>query len=413
VNVLSFGTFNFLNERTSDLDLTIIMPCLNEAETLASCISKAQSWSVSSGLNVEILIADNGSTDESRTIAIQLGARVVSVDERGYGAALTAGCRSALGRWIVMGDADDSYDFTSLNDFVSKLREGYDLVLGNRFLGGIKPGAMPWKNRYIGNPILSSVGRVLFSSNLGDFHCGLRAFTKAAFFRMDLRTSGMEFATEMVVKATMMKMKISEVPTTLSRDGRNRPPHLRPWRDGWRHLRFMLLMSPRWLFLAPGFGLVGFLGLVYLRIYLGPWDVAGATLDVRTLFFTQVGISLGIMLFLSGLISREIGVRDQLFRFSDVNERRIYQRLMTIRPLVGFCLMLLGFVTSLDAFVAWGDLGFNDIEGLQLLRKVSLATLFLSNGGIILTFSLLGSFISLPTRKISYSDELAASSREK
>jgi glycosyltransferase involved in cell wall biosynthesis len=413
VNVLSFGAINILDERTSDLDLTIIMPCLNEAETLASCISKAQSWSVSSGLNVEILIADNGSTDESRTIAIQLGARVVSVDERGYGAALTAGCRSALGRWIVMGDADDSYDFTSLNDFVSKLREGYDLVLGNRFLGGIKPGAMPWKNRYIGNPILSSVGRVLFSSNLGDFHCGLRAFTKAAFFRMDLRTSGMEFATEMVVKATMMKMKISEVPTTLSRDGRNRPPHLRPWRDGWRHLRFMLLMSPRWLFLAPGLGLVGFLGLVYLRIYLGPWDVAGATLDVRTLFFTQVGISLGIMLFLSGLISREIGVRDQLFRFSDVNERRIYQRLMTIRPLVGFCLMLLGFVTSLDAFVAWGDLGFNDIEGLQLLRKVSLATLFLSNGGIILTFSLLGSFISLPTRKISYSNELAASSREK
>ena len=234
------------------MQLTILMPCLNEAETLALCINKANAWALHSGIQTEVLIADNSSTDGSQAIAESLGARVIPVKQRGYGSALFYGCMVARGEWIIMGDADDSYDFSNLDSFIQKLREGFDLVMGNRFLGGIAPGAMPWKNRYIGNPILTWVGRLLFKCRAKDFHCGLRGFRKDAFLRMDLRTTGMEFASEMVIKANLFGMRIAEVPTTLSKDGRSRPPHLRPWRDGWRHLRFMLLFSPLWLFLYQG-----------------------------------------------------------------------------------------------------------------------------------------------------------------
>jgi glycosyltransferase involved in cell wall biosynthesis len=227
------------------MQLTILMPCLNEAETLALCINKANTWASHSGIQTEVLIADNGSTDGSQAIAASLGARVIPVQQRGYGSALSHGCMAAKGEWIIMGDSDDSYDFSNLDPFIQQLREGFDLVMGNRFLGGIVPGAMPWKNRYIGNPILTWVGRLLFKCPAKDFHCGLRGFRKDAFLRMDLRTTGMEFASEMVIKANLFGMCITEVPTTLSKDGRSRPPHLRPWRDGWRHLRFMLLFSPR------------------------------------------------------------------------------------------------------------------------------------------------------------------------
>jgi glycosyltransferase involved in cell wall biosynthesis len=233
-----------------DIELSIVMPCLNEAETLESCIVKAQGFLASASIRGEVVIGDNGSTDGSREIAQRNGARVVDVTVRGYGAALHAACTAASGRYIIMGDSDDSYDFANLDAFVLKLREGYDLVMGNRFKGEIKPGAMPWKNRYIGNPVLSHIGRRLFSSELGDFHCGLRGFSKTAFEAMDLRTTGMEFASEMAIKATLMKMRIAEAPAVLSRDGRSRRPHLRPYRDGWRHLRFMvrlkLLPEPRW-----------------------------------------------------------------------------------------------------------------------------------------------------------------------
>ena len=234
------------------MKLTILMPCLNEAETLALCINKANAWALHSGIQTEVLIADNSSTDGSQAIAESLGARVIPVKQRGYGSALFYGCMVARGEWIIMGDADDSYDFSNLDSFIQKLREGFDLVMGNRFLGGIAPGAMPWKNRYIGNPILTWVGRLLFKCPAKDFHCGLRGFRKDAFLRMDLRTTGMEFASEMVIKANLFGMRIVEVSTTLSKDGRSRPPHLRPWRDGWRHLRFMLLFSPLWLFLYQG-----------------------------------------------------------------------------------------------------------------------------------------------------------------
>lgn len=234
------------------MKLTILMPCLNEAETLETCIQKAHNWLSRTGTDGEVLIADNGSTDGSQAIARKNGARVVDVPIRGYGSALYYGCLDARGKYIIMGDSDDSYDFNHLDVFIQKLDAGFDLVMGNRFLGGIAPGAMPWKNRYIGNPVLSFIGRALFQCPAKDFHCGLRGVRKDAFLRMDLRTTGMEFASEMVIKANLFGMKIAEVPTTLSKDGRTRPPHLRPWRDGWRHLRFMMLFSPRWLFLIPG-----------------------------------------------------------------------------------------------------------------------------------------------------------------
>lgn len=236
----------------SDLELTILMPCLNEAATVGRCVQKARACIERLGLQAEVLVADNGSTDGSIQLAEQAGARVVHVAARGYGAALYHGVMASRGRAIVMGDADDSYDFSRLDPFVDHLRRGVDLVMGNRFLGGIRPGAMPWKNRYIGNPLLSAIGRRFFRSAIGDFHCGLRGFSRAAFDRMNLRTTGMEFASEMVIKATLVGLTITEVPTTLDKDGRGRAPHLRPWRDGWRHLRFMLLYCPRWLFLYPG-----------------------------------------------------------------------------------------------------------------------------------------------------------------
>src|SRR5215469_7137650 len=241
---------------TSDaVELTIVMPCLNEAETLERCISKARTGIQRAGVRGEVVVADNGSTDGSDAIAEKLGARVVHVTDKGYGSALRGGIRAALGKWIIMGDADDSYDFSELDGFVSKLRGGCELVMGCRLPSGggkIMPNAMPLKNRWLGNPALSFIGRLFFKSPARDFHCGLRAFTRAAFEKMDLQTTGMEFASEMVIKATLKRFKIAEVPITLYKDGRSRPPHLKPWRDGWRHLRFMLLFSPRWLFLIPG-----------------------------------------------------------------------------------------------------------------------------------------------------------------
>src|SRR4026208_2626990 len=237
-------------------ELSILMPCLNEAETLATCIKKAQKALESLNVRGEVVIADNGSTDGSPEIAASLGARVVHVAEKGYGSALLGGLNAARGKYIIMGDADDSYDFTNLGPFLEKLRAGYDLVMGNRFKGGIAPPAMPPLHKYLGNPVLTGIGRLFFRSPCGDFHCGLRGFKKEAVMNLDLRTTGMEFASEMVVKATLHKMRITEVPTTLSPDGRSRAPHLRSWRDGWRHLRFLFLYSPRWLFLYPGLLLI-------------------------------------------------------------------------------------------------------------------------------------------------------------
>jgi Glycosyl transferase family 2 len=300
----------------STLQLTILMPCLNEAETLARCIRKAQLGLQGAGVTGEILIADNGSTDGSIQIAESLGARVVLVREKGYGSALRGGIEAAAGQWIIMGDSDDSYDFSDITGFVQKFRDGYDLVMGCRMPRGggtIMPGAMPWKNRWIGNPVLSFVGRLLFKGPAHDFHCGLRGFTREGYTRMALQTTGMEFASEMVISAILKGLRITEVPITLHPDGRSRPPHLKPWRDGWRHLRFMLIYSPRWLFLIPGLlltvagGLVGGVlttgGLAWgtVKFEAGTLMMAGmaAIVGVQTVafaFFTKVfAISEGLL----------------------------------------------------------------------------------------------------------------------
>ncbi len=238
------------------MELTILMPCLNEAETLAQCIAKAKQFLTGENIDGEILISDNGSTDQSCELAQALGARVINVPVRGYGAALRAGIDAAQGKYIIMGDADASYDFATLNEFMVKLREGNELVMGNRFKGGIKPGAMPFLNRYLGNPVLSFLGRFLFKSPIGDFHCGLRAIARDAANRLQLQSNGMEFASEMVIKSSLKKIKIAEVPTILSPDGRSRPPHLRKWRDGWRHLHLLLSLSPPVTCLIAGFQII-------------------------------------------------------------------------------------------------------------------------------------------------------------
>src|SRR5271154_4281876 len=281
------------------IELTILMPCLNEAETLARCIEKAKIGIQKSGVRGEILIADNGSTDGSQAIAEKSGVRLVPVKEKGYGSALTGGVRAASGKWIIMGDADDSYDFSDVNGFVKKFQAGDELIMGCRLsVGGgtISPGAMPWKNRWIGNPILSFIGRLFFKCPAHDFHAGLRGFTKTAFGKMDLQTTGMEFASEMVIKSTLKGLKISEVPITLYKDGRSRPPHLKPWRDGWRHLRFMLLFSPRWLFLVPGLALSA-LGIIFAAtLSFTDIKIGGVLLNVGTLVMACMTVIVGFQL---------------------------------------------------------------------------------------------------------------------
>ncbi len=290
--------------KPEEIEVSILMPCLNEAETLANCIRKAQQAISAHNLKAEILIADNGSTDGSQALAERLGARVVQVTEKGYGSALRGGIEAARAKYIVMGDSDDSYDFSAIYPFIEKLRAGADLVMGNRFRGGIRPGAMPWKHRWIGNPALTGIGRLFFHCPAGDFHCGLRAFSKAAYQRMGLQTTGMEFASEMVIKSTLQGLSIAETPTILYKDGRSRPPHLRSWRDGWRHLRFMLLFSPRWLFLWPG-ALCFLAGVVAsLLLMRGPLRIAGVGFDIHTLLVAGFACLLGNQLIVFGVFTK-------------------------------------------------------------------------------------------------------------
>ena len=380
------------------MQLTILMPCLNEAETLAICISKAQSWINKSNIEAEIVIADNGSTDGSQAIAESLGARVVAVPQRGYGSALFHGSIAAKGQWIIMGDSDDSYDFSRLDFFVEKLREGYDLVMGNRFLGGIAKGAMPWKNRYIGNPVLTWIGRLLFKCPAKDFHCGLRGYTKEAFLKMDLRTTGMEFASEMVIKANLMKMKIAEVPTTLSPDGRSRPPHLRPFRDGWRHLRFMFLFSPRWLFVVPGSFLFLLSALAYLVLLSGPVKIGQVEFDVHTLFYAEAGLVLGYLALMLGGLIRMFGMREGLLQEHETLEKLRASPILEIGSIIGLSLIGVGLLWGVKSLVAWSDAQFGSLEPGALLRTISLSTTLIMTGGITLLGSLIMGFLTLPTR---------------
>jgi glycosyltransferase involved in cell wall biosynthesis len=354
----------------SACELTILMPCLNEAETLARCIIKARGFLIRSGIIGEVVIADNGSTDGSQQIAAVQGARVVPVAEKGYGSALLSGIRAARGRYVIMGDSDDSYDFSRLDGFVEKLRAGYQLVMGNRFQGGIEPGAMPPLHRYLGNPVLSAVGRVFFRSPCGDFHCGLRGFERAAIVALDMQAPGMEFASEMVVKATIHRLRIAEVPTTLSPDGRSRPPHLKSWRDGWRHLRFLLLFSPSWLFLFPGAALF-LVGLAMMAWLLPtPRTVGGVTLDIHTLFYAALAVVVGFHSMLFWVFAKIYGMREGIVppdpRFSAM------MRLVTLEVglIVGGALLLFGLALGVYAVGAWGSVEFGVLSPERAMRLV-------------------------------------------
>jgi glycosyltransferase involved in cell wall biosynthesis len=382
----------------NSIKLTILMPCLNEAETLGKCIEKANLWISGCGMEAEIIVADNGSKDGSQEIAKSLGAEVVPVKEKGYGSALFHGCMKASGEWIIMGDCDDSYDFSQLNLFFEKLQEGYDLVMGNRFLGGIAPGAMPWKNRYIGNPVLTWIGRLLFRCPAKDFHCGLRAFRKDAFLRMDLRTIGMEFASEMVIKANLFGMQIAEVPTTLSRDGRSRPPHLRPWRDGWRHLRFMLLFSPLWLFVIPGLivSLLSF--IIYIALFISPVRIGNVSFDVHTLFFAGAGLVLGYLSVSLGVVTRMIGIRQGLLQDGLIFKKLHLSPVLELGGGAGVLLILGGLGSGGYSLWEWGSVGFGALQPGELLRQVSLSTVLVLIGVATLMVSLIMGFLALPTR---------------
>jgi Glycosyl transferase family 2 len=275
------------------VEVSVVMPCLNEAKTVAVCVRKAVNCLRELGVHGEVIVADNGSTDGSQELAREAGARVIHAERRGYGAALQAGIAAARGRFIIMGDADDSYDFTGLGPFIERLRGGDDLVMGNRFKGGIKPSAMPPLHRYFGNPLLTGILNLFFRTPIGDAQCGLRGFRKESFEKLNVTTPGMEFASEMVVRSSLWKQKISEVPTTLSPDGRGRPPHMRSFRDGWRNLRFMLMMCPVWLFRVPSVCLAG-LGLALMILVTpGPFFVGGVGLDVHTMLLGSLFVVLG------------------------------------------------------------------------------------------------------------------------
>ncbi|MFI5221059.1 MAG: glycosyltransferase [Bacteroidia bacterium] len=353
-----------------NLELSIVMPCLNEAETLRVCIDKAMKYLRDNNVSGEVVIGDNGSTDGSQEIARSCGARVIDVPRKGYGSALMGAIEASKGKYVIMADSDDSYDFSNLNPFVEKLREGYDLVMGNRFKGGIKKGAMPFLHRYLGNPVLSFIGRLFFGSKAGDFHCGLRGFRQDIVSLLNLQTTGMEFASEMVVKATIFNLKITEVPTTLSPDGRSRPPHLRTWRDGWRHLRFLLVYSPRWLFLIPGIFMM-LLGLImgYL-IMRGPVQLFNIYFDTNTLLYAAALLITGFQAINFAIFTRTYAIQvgflpenktlNQMYKYVNLESA------LVVGLIVTFC----GLAGSVYSLYLWDQVDFGHLEYSSILRVV-------------------------------------------
>ncbi|MEQ9373138.1 MAG: glycosyltransferase family 2 protein [Coleofasciculus chthonoplastes F3-SA18-01] len=384
------GNQRFSENQKPYIELSVVMPCLNEAETLETCINKVQEYFAQYDISGEVVIADNGSTDGSPAIAKQMGVRVIDVKEKGYGSALMGGIRAAQGEYIIMGDADDSYDFTNLTPFLKKLREGYDLVMGNRFKGGIKPGAMPRLHKYLGNPVLTWIGRLLFPSPCGDFHCGLRGFRRDVIAKLNLRTTGMEFASEMVVKASLYKLRITEVPTTLSPDGRSHPPHLRSWRDGWRHLRFLLLYSPRWLFLYPGvlLMLVGFISSFLLL----------SSPRVHTLLYSSTAIIIGFQTMIFALFTQVFAISEGLLP----ENRRLNKVLryinLEIGLIVGSILLLVGIIGSMYAFGVWEANSFGSLNPSQMMRIIIPVETCLALGFEIILSSFFLSILGLKRR---------------
>jgi glycosyltransferase involved in cell wall biosynthesis len=387
------------------LELSIVMPCLNEAATVETCIRKAHDFLRRYDIVGEVVIGDNGSTDGSPDIARRAGARVVPVGVRGYGAAVHTAAMAAHGRFVIMGDADDSYDFGNLMPMLEKLRAGFDLVMGNRFAGGIAPGAMPWKNRFIGNPALSGLGRLLFGVPVHDFHCGLRGFSKAALERLDLQTDGMEYASEMVIKASLLRFRLAEVPTTLGLDGRGRTPHLRPWRDGWRHLRLMLLFSPRWLFLYPGIVLMVLGSVIGLWLLPAPRVIGAIELDVHTLLYCAMAILIGFQATCFAVLANTYAIDQGLLG----QDSRIWSasRRVTLELglAVGAGLVIIGLGSSIAALWDWRERSFGHLDPRQTLRAVIPSALALTLGCQVALSSF---FLSILGLKVTSRTRVAA-----
>jgi hypothetical protein len=361
-------------------EVSVVLPCLNEAETLAACIVEIQQTFQAHNLHGEVIVADNGSSDGSPHIAQALGARVVSVAEKGYGSALMGGIEAARSDYIIMGDSDCSYDFSDLPKFLAELRSGADLAMGNRFRGGIHEGAMPHLHRYIGNPVLTGLGQLFFKSPCGDFHCGLRGFTKKAYQAMDLRTTGMEFASEMVVKATLFGMRVAEVPTTLSPDGRSRAPHLRSWRDGWRHLRFLLMYSPRWLFLYPGAALMIVGCALGLFLLPGPRRIGSVVLDIHSLLYAVLAVLVGYQAILFALFTKIFAITEGLLP-EDPRLNKLFQVFTLETGLAaGILLQVIGGGCALYSVLLWNGHGFGPMDPTSLMRVVACALAFIVLG---------------------------------
>ena len=373
------------------LELTILMPCLNEAETVAVCVSKARRFLERTGIDGEVLVADNGSSDGSPELARDAGARVVHIAQKGYGSALLGGIRAACGKFVIMADADDSYDFSQLDSFVNSLRARNSLVIGHRYRGGIRPGAMPALHRYLGNPVLSFAGRLFFSSRIGDFHCGLRGVDRAAVLKLGLSAPGMEFASEMIVKATLAGWRIAEVPTTLSPAGRSRPPHLRSWRDGWRHLRFLLMMTPRWLMLYPGVALIVIGSAAELAILRAPIVIHGVGFDIHTMLYAAGATVLGVQLVLFSLLARTVGVLKNLLPMSGPLAR--FLRVFTLERgiLLGLSLGLTGLGLAAYSVGSWANARLGALEPTTMMRvAIPSVTLMLAGAEIVFASFLLG-----------------------
>ena len=371
-------------------ELTILMPCLNEAEAVATCVRKARAFLERTGIPGEVLVADNGSSDGSVTLAREAGARVVRVERKGYGSALRAGLDAARGRFVIMADSDDSHDIERLDAFVAGLRAGNTLVIGNRFRGGIRQGSMSWLNRYLGNPLLSFVGRLFFSSPIGDFHCGLRGVERAAALRLGLCAPGMEFASELIVKATLAGWRIAEVPTVMWPARRSRSPHLRSWRDGWRHLRFLLMMSPRWLMLYPGACLIGAGVAAELLILHGPVVIHGVGFDIHTMLYAAGMTVLGVQLVLFSLVARAIGVLKNLLPMTPSLERFLRGFTLERGILVGLTLGAAGFALAVYS-VSLASAHLGAIDPVRMMRVIiPSVTLTLTGAEVIFASFLLG-----------------------
>jgi glycosyltransferase involved in cell wall biosynthesis len=381
------------------LELSVVMPCLNEHETVGVCVRKALDVLSQAGIKGEVIVADNGSTDGSLEIAEAEGARVVHVSEKGYGSALKGGILAARGTFVLMADSDDSYDFAHIPAFLEQLRGGSDLVMGNRFRGGIAKGAMPPLHRYLGNPVLTGIGRLLFHAPCEDFHCGIRAFRRDSFQRMDIRSTGMEFASEMVVKATLLRMAVAEIPTTLSPDGRSRPPHLRSWSDGWRHLRFLLMYSPRWLFLYPGIALmlIGLAGSAWLLP--GKRVLYGIGFDVHTLLYAFMAVLLGFQLLAFAVFTKVFAISEGLLP-SDARMDQVF-RYITLETglVIGGLLLALGFGGSIFAVSGWAEQSFGALDPAHMLRIVMPSVFALTLGVQIIFSSFFLSILALQRRE--------------